>query len=74
MAAMVTIFGWRRVIFGRFTLDPTEGQGFHTPGTAGPYHGEKPELWDLWTQPCVGSNEQVKWEHIMVSLSLYVVQ
>jgi len=66
LAAMLTIFGWRRVVFGRgFVLQPIVGDGFHAPGMAEHHHGEKPELWDVWTQPPVGSNEQLKWERIM---------
>jgi len=66
LAAMLTIFGWRRVVFGRgFVLQPIIGDRFHAPGMAEYYYGEKPELWDLWTRSPVGSNEQLKWERIM---------
>jgi len=64
MAAMLTIFGWRRVVFGRFLIQPIGGEGFHAPRMAESFYGEKPELWDLWTQSTVGSNERLKWEQI----------
>lgn len=64
MAAMLTIFGWRRMVFGRFLLQPTVVDGFYAPRMAESY-GEKPELWDLWTEPSVGINEQLTWERIM---------
>lgn len=73
MAAILTIFGWRRIVSGRFLLQPTVADdGFHVPRTAESY-GETPRLWDLWTQPFVGSDEQLKWEQIMVSVLLPVV-
>lgn len=67
MAAMLTIFGWRRVVFGRPGMDSMEGDGFHTQNTEESFYGEKPELWDLWTQSphAISSYEQLKWEHIM---------
>jgi len=66
MTAMLTIFGWRRVVFGRgFVLQPIVGDRFHAPRTGEYSYREKPELWDLWTEPPVGGKEQLKWERIM---------
>jgi len=66
MAAMLTIFGWRRMVFGRgIVLQPIEREDFLNPMSS--YFGEKPELWDLWSRSPVGSKDQLEWERIMVS-------
>jgi hypothetical protein len=68
LAAMLTIFGWRRVVFARgLAMQPLGRDGFNTPRNT-EHLGERPELWDFWTQPITGSREQLKWERIMVSL------
>lgn len=65
--SMVAVFGWRRVRLGRgaalhpFRNDETEfgewRRGF----------GEKPKLWDLWTDGrAVGNEGDVGWDAIMV--------
>jgi hypothetical protein len=66
IAAILTIFGWRRMVFGRgFVMRPIEGD---TAFFAMSEHfGEKPKLWDLWSHPPVGSMDQLEWEQIMVS-------
>jgi len=65
MAAMVAVFGWRRMTYGR-------GMIAHQPrgGGAGPlrsleYLGEKPELWDFWTRRPVGNNNELNWEGVI---------
>ncbi|KAK7462810.1 hypothetical protein VKT23_007390 [Stygiomarasmius scandens] len=57
-AAMVAVFGWRRVHFGRATtpflmMDPLGRQvgGATLNGRRRPVdYGEPPKLWDLWTE------------------------
>jgi hypothetical protein len=67
LAAMLTIFGWRRIVLVRgVVVQPMERDGFNTLGNAENL-GERTGLWDLWTHPSAGSNEQLKWERIMVS-------
>lgn len=66
MAAMIAVFGWRRMTYGR-------GIGVHLGrgGGVGPLKsleefGEKPILWDLWTQRPVGHHDdELKWDGIM---------
>ena len=68
LAAMLTIFGWRRVVFARgIVMRPLGRDGFNTPRNT-EHLGERPELWEFWTQPIIGSHEQLKWEQIIVSL------
>jgi hypothetical protein len=65
MAAMITIFGWRRMVFGRgFVIQPIERDRFFAMSE---YFGEKPELWDLWSRSPVGSTDQLEWKQVMVS-------
>ncbi|KAF5368916.1 hypothetical protein D9758_002930 [Tetrapyrgos nigripes] len=52
-AAMVAVFGWRRVHFGRatspFHLDPL-GRQIDQTGRRQPFSlGDRPKLWDFWT-------------------------
>jgi hypothetical protein len=65
MAAMLTIFGWRRMVFGRgFVIQPIERDRFFAMSE---YFGEEPELWDLWSRSPVGSMDQLEWKQVMVS-------
>jgi len=67
MAAMLTIFGWRRMVFGRgFVIQSIERDRFFAVSE---YFGEKPELWDLWSRSPVGNMDQLEWEQVMVSQS-----
>lgn len=64
---MVAVFGWRRVRLGR-------GAGLHPFGNdeiefgeRRRGFGEKPKLWDLWTDgPAAGNEGDVGWDAIMV--------
>jgi hypothetical protein len=69
LAAMLTIFGWRRVAFGRgFATHPIGRGGFHAEMKTESF-GRRPELWDLWTQPCSDSKEQLEWDRMLASRS-----
>lgn len=68
LAAMLTIFGWRRMVFGRgFIMQPVGRMG-----RAGweferqpEYFGEEPKLWDLWSHPSADSKGPLNWEQMM---------
>ncbi|TFK73343.1 hypothetical protein BDN72DRAFT_854794 [Pluteus cervinus] len=68
--AMIAMFGWRRIQYGRgwaaHLRDDDELTGFGPSGTRGtrglgrgglygePWFGEKPKLWDLWAEKRTG--------------------
>lgn len=64
MAATIAVFGWRRMYLSRGMAIAHHGRV--TPGGRGDRFGEKPKLWDLWTRDPVSSNEEMKWNGIMV--------
>lgn len=68
LAAMLTIFGWRRMYFNRglVTMVHPLGGGGDLMSRREAYIGEKPELWDFWTREPVLDNEGLKWRDIMV--------
>lgn len=69
-AALIAIFGWRRVVVTRQQVARANAAGAGMGGTPkkGVEFGAKPELWDLWTRRVDGDadNEQLNWDQIMV--------
>jgi len=64
LAAILTIFGWRRMVIRGVALQPIGEDGSFTQRNVGNLE-ERPELWDFWTLPSPGSDEKLKWERIM---------
>ncbi|KAF9460034.1 hypothetical protein BDZ94DRAFT_1311893 [Collybia nuda] len=65
--SMAAVFGWRRIQLGRGVLPPLYGGDeieFGERARRG--HGEKPKLWDLWTDMRVpGRERDISWDTIM---------
>jgi hypothetical protein len=66
MAAMIAIFGWRRMTYGRrFIVRVGTGSPGIDPQKAMEYFGEKPKLWDLETQQPVENEDGLTWQGMM---------
>jgi len=63
MAAMIAIFGWRRMTYGRGIIVRVGSPGVD-PQKATAYFGEKPRLWDLETQRTVENNGRL-WQYML---------